>query len=376
MLVVLMGFAALTVDLGAMYNTRGDLQRSADAAALAGASTFITDDMMRVRVGSGDSATLAAVTSLANARVTDFAARNLTFGASSTAIDAGDIQTGWVDLYSAITPFNPAPAPAAYNAVSVTVRRDETGANGPVQFYFAPIFGRLVGESSATAVAVFDDRASGINTNVPGTDMLPFTVHEDAFLQDFTNGNDDYAYNSSGDTIDSAPDGIREIRIYPYPLSGGSYTEGDGSFGMLNIGTHSQGATYESEQVMNGVTPADFEAEIGTSELSFIDEYGNPTTYDVTGSPGMTTSIKTALDTQVGNIVGFFLHTNVVLSGSNAVFTITQLRYGRVMAQKLTGPPSARGFYIQPVAYSGAEVRIDPGAPSTGGLVGRIVLAR
>ena len=38
------------------------------------------------------------------------------------------------------------------------MRRDETGSNGPVQFFFAPIFGHLVGESSATAVAVVDDR--------------------------------------------------------------------------------------------------------------------------------------------------------------------------------------------------------------------------
>ena len=34
-LVTLLGFAALTVDVGAMYNARAELQRSADAAALA-----------------------------------------------------------------------------------------------------------------------------------------------------------------------------------------------------------------------------------------------------------------------------------------------------------------------------------------------------
>ena len=78
----------------------------------------------------------------------------------------------------------------------------------------------------------------------------------------------------------------------------------------------------------------------------------------------------------MGQVVGFFLHENVVLSGSNAIYTITEIRYGRVMDIRLTGNPNQRGLFIQPVSYTGADVRIDPDAPSTGGLVGRIVLTR
>jgi len=63
---------------------------------------------------------------------------------------------------------------------------------------------------------------------------------------------------------------------------------------------------------------------------------------------------------KVGQVIGFFLHTNVVLSGSNATYTITQIRYGRVMDIRLTGPPSQRGFFVQPVSYAGGEVRVDP----------------
>jgi uncharacterized membrane protein len=40
-LVVLIGMAALGVDVGYMYSVRHDLQRCADAGALAGASRFI-----------------------------------------------------------------------------------------------------------------------------------------------------------------------------------------------------------------------------------------------------------------------------------------------------------------------------------------------
>ena len=40
MMIVLVGFASLTLDVGAIYNTRADLQNAADAAALAGASVL------------------------------------------------------------------------------------------------------------------------------------------------------------------------------------------------------------------------------------------------------------------------------------------------------------------------------------------------
>jgi Flp pilus assembly protein TadG len=43
LLFVLLGFSALAVDLGMMYSARSSAQRAADAAALAGAFTFIVD---------------------------------------------------------------------------------------------------------------------------------------------------------------------------------------------------------------------------------------------------------------------------------------------------------------------------------------------
>ena len=40
---VMIGFGALAIDLGRLYTARGELQRAADSAALAGASAFFTD---------------------------------------------------------------------------------------------------------------------------------------------------------------------------------------------------------------------------------------------------------------------------------------------------------------------------------------------
>lgn len=67
-LFVLLGFAALGIDVGYMYSVRHELQRCADAGALAGASAF--------RATDADS-TNAAARDLATERATDFATRDV-----------------------------------------------------------------------------------------------------------------------------------------------------------------------------------------------------------------------------------------------------------------------------------------------------------
>lgn len=378
-MVMLLAVAALTIDVGAMFNTRADLQRAADAAALAGASAYNTDAMMTIRMGTGGAATLADVVWRTHSRVNVFANLNPSLGTTATQVDPADILTGWINVHSASEALHPTAAPNEYNAVQVTVRRstgEASTSNGPLHFFFAPVFGTLTGDVSASAVAIFDDRFAGVTVSEDGAGLLPFTIHEDAFASELAAGGDQYSYDHDFETVNTTPDGIREIRLYPYPLSGSGYEEGDGNFGVLNIGTGNQGVDAEVTQIRNGVTAADFEMEIGTSDLTLLDDSGQPVTYDITGSPGLEVALKAAISDIVGREVGFFLHDNVVLSGSNAIYTITQIRYGRVMDVRLTGAPNQRGLFVQPTSYAGSEIHIDPQAPSSGGLVGRIVLAR
>jgi hypothetical protein len=378
-LVVVLGFAALTIDIGAMYNVRADLQRTADAAALAGAAAYTTDDMMRIRMGLAEDGTLGQVVNFATSQVHAFSGVNPTFGLNSTSVMPEDILTGWINVNSSSETIHSNPQPAEYNAVQVLVRRqasDSENANGPVQLFFAPIFGQLTSETAASAVAVFDDRFGGITVSHEGAGMLPFTIHEDAFASEMAAGLDQYGYDDNIGAVVQEADDIREIRLYPYPLSGDGWAEGDGNFGVLNIGTGNQGLLALRNQIQNGITDADMEMEVGTSDLTFHDAAGSPVTYDITGSPGLDVGLTDAIEFQIGNIVGFFLHDNVVLSGANAIYTITEIRFGRVMDIRLTGAPSQRGLYIQPATYTGGEIWIEPDAPSSGGLVGRLVLAR
>ena len=67
---VLLGLAALGIDVGFMYNVRHELQRSADAGALAGASSFTTGDW------NDTSMSLTSPRGIADFRAREFAAKD------------------------------------------------------------------------------------------------------------------------------------------------------------------------------------------------------------------------------------------------------------------------------------------------------------
>lgn len=367
-MVVMLGFAALTLDVGVMYNTRADLQRAADAAALAGVSALTSDTMMQVRMGTGGSYAFAEVVSSASTRADALSALNPSFGTTTTSIQPGDITTGWLDLASATASVQTGVPPDQCNAVRVVVRRDENGSNGPVTFLFAPIFGQFIGETGATATAVFDDRVAGFDTSALPGGLLPFTIHEDMFEYYVENGDDDYGWDEDTESVIESGDDVPEINLYPHD-------EAPGNFGLLNIGTPNMGTPALGNHIENGVPPEDFEAEIGSPVLMFFDD-GNPVTYSITGNPGLVAALVSSIETRVGQVVGFFLHNTVVDGGSNSIYTITDMRFGRLMDVRLTDGPTQRGLWIQPASYVGSDVIIDRSAPRSGGRLGRIVLAR
>ena len=113
--VVFLGFAALAVDVAYMYTVRNELQRCADAGALAGASAFVDNDA-----------------TVARARAINFASLNTVAG--SLLIVAVDN----VDVF---------PLPAD-NLVRV-----RTGST--VNLFFARIFGRETTTVQAVAAAKY-----------------------------------------------------------------------------------------------------------------------------------------------------------------------------------------------------------------------------
>ncbi len=365
---VLLGMAALTVDVAYLYNIRHDLQRSADAGALGGASTLTGDTMMQIRMGTGGS-TVGFLESTVDGRGILFSSLDPTLGTSTTVITPEEITLGWLDMNLSTGSIQTTGAPSQFNAVQVVARRTSDSPNGPINLLFAQIFGLAISEASATATAVFDDRMAGFDTSSYPGGLLPFTVHEDIFEADFTSGSDQYTYDAATEAVGAGSDGIREIMLYPHNTA-------PGNFGILNIGTPNQGVPALRDHIENGVPPEDFEAEVGTSDLIFYDDDGDPITYQMTGNPGLKVSLQSSIETQVGKVVGFFLHDEVTASGANTTYTITEIRFGLLMDVRLQGPSSQRGLWVQPVSFSGTGVIVSSSAPSSGGLAGRMVLAR
>lgn len=369
LLTVLMGFTALTIDVGTLYQARADLQSAADSAALAAASSYANDSMYKVRLDSGDAASFAEVQALFDDRASTYSMLNDTLG-DPTIVESGHVTSGWLDLSSATSTLDSSVASDQYNGVHVFVRKaGAAGGNSAIDFFFAPIFGELASGASASATAVLDDRFAGFDPNGGPGVLTPFTINETVYNSQIISGNDDYSFDDGADTVMSGGDGILEINLYPFNLT-------PGNFGLLNIGTPNQSTPALADQIENGVSASDIHAETGAEVMTFYDSGGNPVTYNITGNPGMKSALESSVELRVGDVIGFFLHNSAVAQGSNTVYTITKLRFGRVMDVQLNGNPNSRGIWIQPTVYAGAAIVLGANAPSSNGLVGRVVLAR
>ncbi len=363
---VILGMGALAIDVGKLYVARSELQRAADSAALAGASAYLENAGLLQGPELGQ---------IACDRAQEFSLENWTQGAP-TSLDAADVIAGTLDLNDPDGALDTSGL-QRFNAVQVMVRRTAGSSNGSIAFSFARIFGYTDGGVVAGATAAYDDRFGGYTQTEQYRLLAPFTIHKDVFQQMLINGPDEFSYDHPNDQVLPNADGVREVVLYPYRQNAnGMGSDGAGNFGLLNIGTGNQGDAQIEVQIRDGVAPSDLELEIGTAEIDFVDDDGNPVTYNITGSPGLKGGMEDAVESRIGQIIGFFLHDQVTFSGSNAVFRIVSMRFGRVMHIDLHGNPNDKRLVIQPVAYTGPGVIVVPDAQPTDGQVGRLRLVR
>ncbi len=368
---VIVGSGALAIDLGTLYTARGELQRAADAAALAGVSSYFTNAGL---LDQND-----VLIDLATQRAQEISYVNPTLGAASY-LEAADVVVGTFDFdnpggdldTSGVQPFN---------AVGVVVRRTADSFNGPVSYAFARIFGRNDGGVVAEAAAVIDDRFAGFEQREENPLLLPFTIHEDTYEEMLASGPDEWSCED-GEVLQSG-DLVSEVKLLPWKQKnqgngqgGGGEDDGGGNFGHLNVGIHDHGNPRIREQIIGGISPAELEAEIGTSRVVFYDDFGEPVTYEITGTPGMRAGLEDAVEQRIGDIIGFFLHDDIWENGSNATYRIVDIRFGRVMHVDLHGNPNDKQLVVQPVAYTGPFVFVREYAESTDGQVGKLYLVR
>ncbi len=145
MLVVLLGVTALTVDVGAMYNAKADLQISVDAAALAAADAL------------GDY-TVPDPLNVAKQRAIDFAHRNKVLGDAVDLDAATDIVFGRATYDLASNAFTFTPTNQLPDAVRVRGRLGDGSPNASVATFFAGMLGRSASSMQAEAIAMMVPR--------------------------------------------------------------------------------------------------------------------------------------------------------------------------------------------------------------------------
>lgn len=358
---VLLGFAALAVDIGFHCVVRAQLQNAADAAALAGAGAYFSDFAL-----AGDEIGLE---NLVRTRACETGALNESVG-QPTIFEPHHISVG---IHDWDAPTSPLGRVGRWNAIEATAHRTRDSVNGPVPYFFAQIFGLREGELRATARAAMNDRVDSYRFSETA-DFLPFTINDDLYNTLSRTGADAWSHN--GQEVIPFSDGVPEVKLFPWRASEESFgNHGNGNFGTLQIGI-GLGTSELRDQIREGVSAEQMAAAFGTPELRFSTADGTPVSYPAGGNPGLSNGMKDAIADRLGDIVGFFVHKQVVDSGSNATFEVVGVRFGRIVEVSLTGSLTKRTLTIQPIAYTSEGVVTSTHGRSTEGQVGRVVLVR
>lgn len=165
---VLLGMAALAVDVGFMYSTRHELQRSADAGALAGASAFTTGDWNNTNMDNN------SPRGIADFRARDFASRDVV------------VQTR-LDPASEVAVSFPRP-----DHIEVVASRD-------ANLFFARIFGMANRVITARAVAKAEVVGPPVPVNCIKPWAIPFPWLDDPGFGTDNKGNPNGLYDSLPD---------------------------------------------------------------------------------------------------------------------------------------------------------------------------------
>ena len=156
-LLVLLGFAALAIDVGYMYSVRNDLQRSADSGALAGAYVFHDGGWVSGPVPP-------SLRTKAESRARNFATRD--------PVGAAPLANAAISF-----PYDTDPSPSKVNQITVTVQDN-------VNLFFAGVIGSPTVTLTATATAEAIRVGQNVECLKPLAVPLPFvnvSVNDDRY---------------------------------------------------------------------------------------------------------------------------------------------------------------------------------------------------
>lgn len=357
---VLLGCAALVIDSGNLYNVRSELQRAADAGALAGAWELLDDNRIAVDSGTWDGIAQA------RQKAADYVARNPVQGVAPQVDQnegnaaGGDILIGYLSDPDNMEQSMDIRDAIYFNSIRVAVRRDAS-RNGPINTFFANIFGISSVNARASATAVIMDGIIGFR--IPeqrggvNAQLLPFSLKDtkwNELLAGTWSVGDNYAYDSETGLVTPGSDGIPELNLYP---GAGAEQLPPGNFGTVDIGSPNNSTADITRQILYGINAEDLsyfggELKLGTADDPLI----------LNGDTGLSAAVKAPLEQIKGHprIIPLFSH--VGGPGNNAMFTIVGFAGIRIMNVKLTGAMNKKEVVVQPAVVADSTAISNPGS--------------
>lgn len=345
LMVALMAMVAFAVDLGYIFVARDQLQRSADASALAAAWELVDADGPQ-----GDSDVFAMLAN-ANSVAREYAAYNPVLK-SAPQLGNSDVSIGYID-----NPFDPACPLSSTgvgepNAVRVRVRRT-AAQNGDIPLFFARAIGVDRASAQAEATAVLINSVAGFRMPGDGTNLqiLPFSLDEATWrdLVDNDVGGDQWRWNPDTKKVVPGIDGIKEVNLYPRGTGSSRHR------GTLDIGGANHSASDVARQIIDGISAEDLEHLAGKLAL---DETGE---LPLHGDTGISAGVQDDLASIIGQPRIIPIFRVVQGPGSSATYTVVQWGGVRVMDVKLTGSIANKRVIIQP-----CNIVAKGGIPATG----------
>jgi hypothetical protein len=321
-LIILLSFAAFAVDLGILTVARTELQRTADAAALAGGGALMSEN----RLKGEDYA--AAVVAQARETVADYCQKNPAFNAVPTINTNADSQDLKIGRFYYPHNIDSAVSPSEANAILVRVHR--TG----IPLFFGRIFGASDTQCSAEAIATFRDGIVGFRAPRDGetNSLMPFAVkleYWNAVVARLA-GTDNYRVNPKTGAVSLGADGIKELVMFPDRNQGQGIVPGN--FGTVDIGDYGNSTADLKRQIKYGVSAEDLDRYGGELKLG-IDGKLN-----LNGDTGVSAGMELSVESTIGKGPRTILiYSDVYNPGNTAQFVIVDFGGIRVLACNFHG---------------------------------------
>ncbi len=348
MMIFLMAVLALAIDLGYLVTAKNELQRSADAAALAGAWELIDE------TAPAGPVSVAALTGAATNVAGEYAAYNRVTS-EAPALSATDTEIGYIA--DPLNPASPLVATSAFKPNALRVKVQKTSLqNGEVPLFFARALGRLSAACEAEATAALINNFGGFRMPSGGgnLELLPFALDVDTWNNLMAGGGvDQFSYNAETGTVSSGSDNVREVNLYPQG------TGSPGNRGTVDIGGSNNSTTDIKRQILEGISPADM-ADPAMAHFNGELKFDSRGELELNGDTGISAGVKEELVSIIGQPRIIPIFSTVAGPGNNAQYTIVKFAGVRLLDVQLTGSMSSKKVIIQP-----ANIKVRGGIPSS-----------